>query len=445
MRSRIKRAFAVTGCSAVAIVPFMASGAAHAAPGLGRTIYASQNRSLRPDGRTCRTGYPTIQQAVNAARPGDTVVVCPSRAPYRERDILIKTPGIILEGTGRPVIERPGGLINSSTNGIDVRADGVVVRSLVVEGFPACGISVSGAEHDQISGNAVSGNDVGICVIGSSFARVIYNVASANDEAGIALLDSNPFVRSTAKAVGPPPTCSDNTIGSNSADKNGYVGILLAGLGPATAGPVTAGPPPGGVFDNNVIGNEANGNGRSKRLAELSPMPAPEAHTAGIMLTNDIEGSDDSDPDGSGSVHDNLVAANQIAYNGGPGVSVLAEIAERSKAAQAQSAAAKPVPGGNMNGNIISRNTIGLNNLSPGAVPKPVEAKGDLTSSTVTRTTGVLIVTKNPISVHVIYNQIGKDYYGIVTTSSVSTISEFLYNIFLYVLFPIHVMPPFGA
>ena len=432
MRSPIRGILAVTGGTAAALVPFLGYGTAHAAVRFARTIYVSPNGGGRPTGGSCASGLPSIQEAVSKAGPGDTVIVCPSLRPYQEPDITIKTPGITLEGQGKPIIDAdPSG----PGDGIIVEADDVLVAGLYVEEAPECGIEVNGADHVQIIGNTLAGNGAGLCIVDSSFVFAHENTASENDVFGIGVLDSLPDTKTdlTSKS----PASSDNVIADNVTDKNGDVGILLGSTGAAfddTAAPALTSGGDGGVFDNKVIHNVVEGNGRVPLAERAEAMPAPVVtHAAGILLTNDFEAAaaKEADPLGNGNVFDNLVAYNTLVDNGGPGVSLLDETETVSKML------AKPRPG-NMNDNTITANNIQQNNTLPSLSPEPVSAKAK--AATILRTTGILLESTSPVVVHVLNNLINDNFYGIVATDNVSPLTGLQFNVFLKVLVPVFII-----
>lgn len=85
--------------------------------------------------RAVPTDYPTIQSAVDAAEPGDLVLVGPG--VYRE-SVAVTTPGLVIRGTDRNEVILDGEFTRE--NGIAVTADGVAIenmtaRSYTVNGF----------------------------------------------------------------------------------------------------------------------------------------------------------------------------------------------------------------------------------------------------------------------------------------------------------------------
>lgn len=145
--------------------------------------------------------FPTIQKALNAAKPYDTVQVSPRAggAAYREA-VTISTPHVVLQGRSNPVLDGstlgtvvtpyptfPSYHYNTSPNGIEISADHVAVRGMTVQGFgfgddplgPASAINVgafvatgnfTGGEVSysdiEISGNTLQRNSTGLTIQG---------------------------------------------------------------------------------------------------------------------------------------------------------------------------------------------------------------------------------------------------------------------------------------
>jgi parallel beta-helix repeat protein len=141
----------------------------------------------------------SIQAAVNAASPGDTILV---RGVHRE-NVAIGTDRISLRGAGAlllppavpaanacfdPAVEGESvhgicvsGEIDFASGDIARRVKGVSVTGFSVRGFTGNGITTAAAQDVTIAGNDVEGNgDGGIAAIASTDVRVLSNRAAGN-------------------------------------------------------------------------------------------------------------------------------------------------------------------------------------------------------------------------------------------------------------------------
>ncbi|MYY04383.1 MULTISPECIES: right-handed parallel beta-helix repeat-containing protein [unclassified Streptomyces] len=144
----------------------------------------------------------SIQAAVDAARPGDTIVVRPGT--YRE-SVVITKPGLTLRGYGdRTVITPPAagraGQDNACAgagNGICVlgtakgTVDGVSVRSLRVTGFARSGVWASWTDRLDVRAVTADANGVwGIAEQRSTRSDIRDSTARSNGDAGIFVANS---------------------------------------------------------------------------------------------------------------------------------------------------------------------------------------------------------------------------------------------------------------
>lgn len=82
---------------------------------------------------------PTIQAAVDHARPGDTVLISPGT--YREA-VSVRTPGIVVRGEDRNTVVLDGD--DMLANGFLVAADGVRIENLTVRSYTQNGVVFNG-------------------------------------------------------------------------------------------------------------------------------------------------------------------------------------------------------------------------------------------------------------------------------------------------------------
>jgi hypothetical protein len=151
-------------------------------------------------GAECRGGKivgpgKSILEAINAAHPGDTIVV---RGVHRE-DVVIRKNGISLRGLDA-VIEPPAkdgspcgpsgicvlGDVNSNTNKDNKYVNDASISGFTVRGFKGIGIVSCGARNANFTNNTTIDNEeYGLAAFALTGTRMIANVARGADEAGI--------------------------------------------------------------------------------------------------------------------------------------------------------------------------------------------------------------------------------------------------------------------
>ncbi|MEU0948223.1 right-handed parallel beta-helix repeat-containing protein [Streptomyces canus] len=141
----------------------------------------------------------SIQQAVDAAEPGDTVLVTPGT--YRE-SVTVSTPGITLTGMGRETVIEPGtdkaanscaqygnGICVMGTKAHDV--EGVTVASLTVTGFTSTGVFAMATDGLTVRNVTAVKNGVwGIAQERSVHGVFRKNTARDNGDAGLFLANT---------------------------------------------------------------------------------------------------------------------------------------------------------------------------------------------------------------------------------------------------------------
>jgi plastocyanin len=154
-----------------------AQGAAHSQAPAG---WSGETRNV-PD------EYPTIQAAVDAAEPGDLILIAPG--VYRE-GVEVGTPGLVIRGTDRNevVIDADG-----HENAIDVFADGVAVENLTVRNADLNGIywsRVVGYRASYVT--AIDNGDYGIYAFDASEGLFEHSYASGSPDSGFYVGQCNP-------------------------------------------------------------------------------------------------------------------------------------------------------------------------------------------------------------------------------------------------------------
>jgi parallel beta-helix repeat protein len=147
----------------------------------------------------------SIQAAIDAANPGDTIVVEPGT--YNQ-NVLIAKNGITLEGR-HAILEPPVGQPAcvdpeepESLNGICVFGEpdahgnitpvqGVTVTGFTIRNFSGSGIIAFGAEGATFSDNTAADNgEYGIAAFNSTGTKILGNTTYGSEEAGVYVGDS---------------------------------------------------------------------------------------------------------------------------------------------------------------------------------------------------------------------------------------------------------------
>ena len=141
----------------------------------------------------------SIQDAVDAADPGDTILVF---GTHRE-NVAIQTDGLTLRGVGAVIVppavpavhacfdptevdEAVHGIcvigeVDFDTGEISRYVEGVTITGFSVRGFTGSGLSAIGASGTTFTGNVVSNNgDAGITALQSKGTRLLSNQASGS-------------------------------------------------------------------------------------------------------------------------------------------------------------------------------------------------------------------------------------------------------------------------
>lgn len=154
--------------------------------------------------------YPTIQEAVNASVPGDTIVVCPGL--YEEtvdiyEDLSIESHAGPETTTLRACGFKVGDACTGRGHAINIGAASVEVRGLTITGArgitgdpPFAGIKFEDASGGVVSQNIILDNDTGVVMGGSSAGNVVYdNIFDLN---GVEAVDPGGNAWSIAKTAG---------------------------------------------------------------------------------------------------------------------------------------------------------------------------------------------------------------------------------------------------
>ena len=247
-----------------------------------------QTLTVRSDGAG---NYTSIQEAINAASPGDTVYVFPGI--YYGAVVVNKT--IILIGE-----EKNTTIIDSSNSGFyavliqspDATLSGFTIQNSTVGVYFAGNKSVS---NTTITNNVITNNKDGIYLVNISNVVIFGNMITANDGSGIRLYGS-----------------IDNNIYENTISGHQGYGIVLWDLSYNNT-----------IF-RNIITDNKNGVGL-RRWSDnnvISENNVSQNSNSGILLGysfyNNLTGNsviDNSNGIYIGDSSDNFISANYIAYN----------------------------------------------------------------------------------------------------------------------------------
>lgn len=219
------------------------------------------------------TKYPTIQSAVNAANPGDTINVNRKSggAVYSE-NVSITTNNLTINGIGNPVLD--GGGINGSGDGFTVVATNVTVDGFTVQNFianasnilepPRAGFRILGDTDITVNGDTLSGDDYGVDSEDSLNTIVEFSTFTNDDYFGVVTVASEQFTCQgctfTDNGNGPALGYAINDLGddlvtlSDNEFSNNFnaIGIQTAANGPNPPGVPPANPTyvTGNYFNN---------------------------------------------------------------------------------------------------------------------------------------------------------------------------------------------------
>ncbi|MEQ0562307.1 right-handed parallel beta-helix repeat-containing protein [Amycolatopsis sp. NEAU-NG30] len=264
---------------------------------------------------------PTVQQAVDSARPGDLVLVSPG--VYHE-SVRVTVPDLVLRGTDRNRVVFDGEV--RRPNGIVVTAPGVAVENLTVRNHTLNGVLVTGMADE--SGGLARGSDGYTRLNPAEFPpvqgfRVSYVTASNNGLYGVYAFDSQHGLIEHSYASGSADSgfyvgqCSpcDIVVRGNVAERNavGYEGTNASGRMAVV----------GNRFAGNRVGVSTNSD------YQEAFVPQRDAAIVGNVVASNAEPGSPAQADGGFGVGigiaggtRNLVARNLVTGNPGAGIAL---------------------------------------------------------------------------------------------------------------------------
>ena len=124
--------------------------------------------------------YPSIQTAVDAAAPGDMVLV--SEGIYKE-EVIVTTPSITLRGVDRNAVILDGEF--ERANGVAVYADGVALENMTAQNYRLNGFFITGVTGYRGSYiTAINNGDYGIYAFDSYNGLLEHSLGSGSPDAG---------------------------------------------------------------------------------------------------------------------------------------------------------------------------------------------------------------------------------------------------------------------
>ena len=201
-------------------------------------------------------GYPTIQSAVDAANPGDMILI--DRGTYHE-EVQVTTPGITLRGVDRNQVVIDGEF--QRPNGVSVLfADGVVVENMTAINNTSNGFFWSGVRGYRGSYlTAVNNGVYGIYAFDSGDGLFEHSYASGSPDAGFYIGQCDPCQATITGSIS-----EWNGLGYSGTNASSELNIVdsvfrhnVAGIAPNTLDGELLPP-----FHNvNVVGNLVHDNG----------------------------------------------------------------------------------------------------------------------------------------------------------------------------------------
>ncbi len=209
--------------------------------------------------------YPTIQNAVDAAQPGDLILI--AKGIYKE-EVVVTTPSLVIRGEDRSETIIDGEFLRG--NGIMVvGADGVAVENLTTRNATLNGVywtGVKGYRGSYIT--AYNNGDYGVYAFDSVDGIMEHSYGSGSPDSGFYIGQCNP-----CKAIVYNVISENNALGYSGTNASGDLYLLSSvwrknqlGLGPNTLDRELLPPQKNIVIKKNLVYDNNNLEAPSKKL-----------------------------------------------------------------------------------------------------------------------------------------------------------------------------------